>query len=545
MKWLPRRSARLVLRLVSVAALCAAAGCNPAAEICQLLGCGNSAAPVDSPGKFSYYSIVDFANPPYNENDFCFSGDTSCIYDVQNNLASNLQTDKWTLNNGVTEAIVNNAWTADPTATNIIGETANLLYVSSHGAVLNGSQAEVCLRNCNDSEFGNDYAFGPSDIPNSWSGPTWVVFDACDVVQANVGWEGLFGGSLHGILGWNNGTNGLTDDGQTVFARMINGYSTALDAWDAAVAEGGDASSASALVPTSNESDPIEAKGGPHYGYDGDTNPVYFSYSSGSLQPSIATLSSAPTSTYSLIAEPMNETYWYNFYGGSSVPSETIHPTGNEDLYENPYVYVDHYLASGGLYAEAPSTDTAKGFSQSDALQYAISWIGSNGGGLPSDAVLTYAGAETMAPTTAAATTDQPYPANRQYLFIWRHDASALFGSDKIQINIDDAGSLTKYTETVSTYNTVCRCTIQHVIVYYAAPWIPEYHVHVYSRLWRTVGAPLQSVNPTTAFSTYALCGSGMGDTQSIAVPCGIAQSAGKTLFFDEVSNTVSSGEGI
>jgi hypothetical protein len=368
--------ARPFARAIGFVALVLVAGCNPTSLICGLVECGNATAPVDSPGTFSYYAIVTYGDG----STLCPGSTNDCIYGVSNNLGTPMQNNKWTLSNGVTEAIVGGSWTADPTATSIINETANLLYVNSHGNVLNGNQAEVCLRNCNDSQFGNDYAWGPSDIPNPWSGPTWLVLDSCDVVQPNVGWEGVFGRNLHGILGWNGGTYALTDSGLQAFARAIGQYSTALDAWDTALAQTSDASLASALVPLQNESDDIEARGGPHYGYDGDTNPVYLSYANGSLQAQIAMLSSAPASTYSLIGESMNETYWYNFYGGGSVASETIHPTTNEDLYRNPYVYVDHYLGSGGLMAVTPATGTAKGFYQDDALQYAEEWIASSGG---------------------------------------------------------------------------------------------------------------------------------------------------------------------
>ena len=534
--------ARHFAKAAGFVALVLVAGCNPTSAICQLLECGNSAAPVDSPGTFSYYAIVNYGDG----STFCPDQSTDCIYGVSNNLGTPMQNSKWTLSNGVTEAIVNGSWTADPTATSIINETANLLYVNSHGNVLNGNQAEVCLRNCNNSQFGNDYAWGPSDIPNPWNGPTWLVLDACDVVIPGVGWEGVFGGNLHGILGWNGGTYALSDGGLQAFARAIGQYSTALDAWDTAVAQTGDASLASALVPQPNETDDIEARGGPHYGIDRDTNPIYLSYANGSLQAQIAMLSSAPASTYALTGESMNETYWYNFYGGGSVASEIIHPTGNEDLYRNPYAYVDHYLASGGLVAVTPATGTAKGFYQDDALQYAEQWIASNGGQLPSHAVLTFGGAQTISPTTTAPTSDAPAPGNRQYMFVWRHGSSGLLGSDKIQINIDDAGTWTRVPETVGgTYNSNCQCIIPKVIFVNGPPWIPAFHVHLYTRLWRTIGAPLQPVAASGTYSAYALCGSDIGSTQSTASPCGAVQSGGRTILVDLSSGASYGSEGI
>ena len=148
----------------------------------------------------------------------------------------------------------------------------------------------------------------------------------------------------------------------------------------------------------------------------------------------------------------MNESYWYNYYGGSNVPSVTSQPSANEKLYRNPYVLVDHYYASGGLFVAGVGTRTARGFSISQALSYAQSWIQSNGG-MPSDAALTFAGEENITPSTAQATSDQPYPNIGQYIFTWRHAESGLLGPDRIDIAIDDNGHLTTYTKYVQVWD--------------------------------------------------------------------------------------------
>lgn len=166
--------------------------------------------------------------------------------------------------------------------------------------------------------------------------------------------------------------------------------------------------------------------------------------------------------------------------------------------------------------AVTPATGTAKGFYQDDALQYAEQWIASNGGQLPSDAVLTFAGAQTISPTATAPTSDAPTPQNRQYMFVWRHGSSGLLGSDKIQINIDDAGVWIRTPETVGgTYNIKCQCMIPKTIFVNTPPWIPAYHVHLYTRLWRTIGAPLQPVASSSTYSSYVLCGSDIGNPRA------------------------------
>lgn len=238
----------------------------------------------------------------------------------------------------------------------------------------------------------------------------------------------------------------------------------------------------------------------------------------------------------------MNESYWYSYYGGGSVPSTTTHPTSNEDLYRNPYVTVDHYLASGGILVSAARTGTAKGFAASDAYQYATNWI-QNNGGLPSDAALTYAGEEVMQPDSTQATSDQPYPNRVSYIFTWRHASSGILANDKITVAVDDAGHLTKYYKDYYVWNPVCKCELEKVLPYYAPPWVPVYHITTYARVWRTLAAPVQTITPQITASSYAYCASDMTAPTSQAIPCGIdASSSGPTYRSLMTGAVVSSG---
>lgn len=298
------------------------------------------------------------------------------------------------------------------------------------------------------------------------------------------------------------------------------------------------------LVPSANSKDSIEASGGPHFGYNGETNPeYYFILNDGSITVvSPMTLSSAPQSTYSLLGEHMDESSWYNYYGGSSVPSTITHPSTNENVYRNQYVTVAHYLASGGLVVTAARTGTAKGFGASDAYQYAVNWIQSNGG-MPGDAVLTYAGDETMQPVSIQPTNDQPYPNRTSYIFTWRHASSGILSNDKITVAVDDAGHLTKYYDDYYVWNSVCRCEMEKVRPYYAAPWVPEFHIGTYVRVWRTLGAPTQAMIPQIASPSYAYCASDMSSPISQAIPCGVSTtSSGKTFRNLMTGAVISSG---
>jgi hypothetical protein len=541
-----------ILKPAAVGLLLFLAACNPTAEICALTqDCGASSPPVDAPGTYSLYSVVDFTNGDEFPSLCVGFSNTStyaqCFYDYQNNLGADLSSAGWS-GSTTTDGYINGAWTTTPIQESTIQNTrSNLLFIGSHGSVDPG-QAVVCLRNCDDGNtVGSTYSFEPSEVP-SWNGPNWLLLDGCSDVQQGVGWENTFGGSLHGILGWNNAVWGLdtSDAAQATFVRLIKGYDTALDAWDQATAATDSSIYASALIPAANAADDIEAAGGPHFGPNGSTNPQYYTrVNDGKLSvTSTATLPSVPASVYSLTPEAMNESYWESEYGGSSVPSTLTHPTANEDLYRNPYVYVDHYLASGGLIAATASTGTAQGFSEVDAYNYALSWINQNGG-LPADAVLTFAGPETISPTSTAPTSDRPYPNTRQYIFVWRHGSSGLLSNDKIEIHIDDAGAYTKYQKYITILSPHCMCDIQELITYYAAPWVPVYHMHIYVREWRSIGGVLRSfqVENTGGATSYALCGSDISATTSEATPCGVTTTASGSRILIDLSSGMRTSE--
>lgn len=501
---------------------------------CQFTNCGGTqcgTSTSDEPGSFSYYAQISF-NPNGSNNSFCFNNDSSCTYDVRDNFAAPLQQAGWTLNNGVTSAVLNGAWTGpDVTADDINNEHPSMLYVFSHGGMAGGTDPQICLYNCDGSTWGGDYSWGSQTLPAQWNGPNWLILDVCDVVQQTTAWDSIFGGSLHGILGWNANTHeGLSepgDAGYQTFDKLIEGYDTAVDAWEQSARVTDSPSMMAMLIPAQNSGDAIEAAGGPHFGYNGDTNPEYYFIQSdgtvGVVSP--MALSAEPSQAYSLIGEQMNESYWYNYYGGGGVSSAITHPSSNEDLYRNPYVTVTHYLASGGIVVNAGRTGTAKGFSAGDALQYALNWIQDNGG-LPSDAVLTYAGDEVVQPNSVQPTSDQPYPNRTSYVFTWRHANSGILSNDKITVAVDDAGHLTTYN--MRTYNVRCGCWYERA--YQAPPWVPVYHVSTYARVWRTLGAPTQTINPTITGSSYAYCASDMAAPVSEAVPCAVSgTSSGRT----------------
>jgi len=509
---------RTFWKTAAFAGLLLLGGCDYSGLLCYVQDCGAPAPPADSPGSYTLFSIVSFTNL----SSFCLdSTDNFCNYDLSENLGTQLQGYSWNNDRTVTDGYINDSWTSpDLKETDVIGTTSNLLYVSSHGSI----SGSICLRYCN-SGTGYDRDVEINDLPGAWHGPNWLVLDACSAVNPNANWARIFGGNLHGILGFNREGYGLTDAGQKKFTELIHGYSTAIDAWDAATALTSDAQNASALIPAANKSDAIEARGGPHFGYDGSTNPQYLSRAKGTLstQP-VSLLATAPSASYALVPEAMNESYWASYYGGSSVPSTTSHPSSNEDLYRNPYISVDHFLGSGGLEMISSSTGTARGFGESDAYQFALSWIDENGG-LPPDAVLTYSGIESINPENEAPTSDEPNPSTRQYIFVWQHGSSGVVDGDKIQINVDDAGSLTTYTEEQDVYSQMCRCEVPKIHLWRSQPWVPVFHIHQYVRLWRSLGMQVAnySTSATAGIAGFGFCGSDMSEAQSVAVPCGVA----------------------
>lgn len=72
------------------------------------------------------------------------------------------------------------------------------------------------------------------------------------------------------------------------------------------------------------------------------------------------------------------------------------------------------------------------------------------------------------------------------------------------------------------TFSTLCHCELQTFAAEQVPPWIPAYHVHLYTRLWRTVGAPLQPAPSSSIYSAYALCGSDHHEhpKRSLALRC-------------------------
>ena len=482
--------------------------------------------PQDTPGSYSYYSQEAFTNP--NLSSFCLSSyDMNCVFIVNANFGQPLSGAGWSINNGNTDGFINGAWTVtETTASQVIADTANVVYIDSHGGVF-GGLATICLRDCNGSQVGGTVGVGTGDIPSRWSGPTWLIVDACDVVQPGVGWESVFGGHLHGILGYNAQVDGLNLSGYAALTKYIIGYDTAMDAWEQAVAAGSDFSHIAMLVPNANTYDRIEARGGPHFGYDGDTNPVYYycCNTQGGVTPgSVARLGSPTSTVYSLTPEQMNESYWYNLYGGANVPHSYTTPSSNEHLYRNPYVLVNHYLASGGLLVASSATGTARGLSESAAYQFALSWIQSNGG-LPSDAVLTFTGDETVAPTQLPVVVGGAYPNVRQYAFIWRHGSSGILSGDKIQVNVDDEGTwrIACDKSPDPPFRRTCHRTNE---------WLAKGHITTYVRVWRSIGSTTssiirhaytlpQQIVPSQA-SGNALCASDMTLASSVATPCDV-----------------------
>ncbi len=485
-------------------------------NLCFGTQCG-APPPVDSPGTFSYYAQEAFTY----QNAFCLdSHDSFCTFAVNADFAQPLGGYGWTLHNGITDGYINGVWTsAETTANQVIGDTSNLIYMSSHGGV-SGSSALICLRNCNGNAVGGTIAVGTADIPNAWRGPAWFVLDACSVVQPNVGWEQIFGGNLHGMLGFNVEFSGLDESARKTFASLIGTYTRAIDAWEKTVAVDNDTPFLAMLIPSANTGDVIEARGGPHFGYDGDANPVYYHCcdSQGQITTSsIARITTGSTTVYSLTPESMDENYWFNYYGGANVSYTLQHPSTNENIYRSADIIVDHYLASGGVIIGSASTGTSKGISMQDAYSFATSWL-TNNGGLPSDAALTFDGAETLSPYPAPGQYT-PYTNVRQYVFTWRHANSGVSSGDKIQVNVDDDGSFEiQCTENDPPAKNHC---------WHTDVWQPSPHITTYVRVWRSLGQNVGQISrisytPPSGMQASGtnLCASDIMSTTSTATPC-------------------------
>jgi hypothetical protein len=543
---------RAIVRIFAAAA----AACAPL----LLSGCldfGQGSNPGGSPGTFSYYSMVSFPGQAY----FCDTNNSACFYQVQNSFGTPMKSNGWSLKNGVTEGNLNGAW-LPPTqlqANTVIGDSSNLVYFGSHGSIING-QATLCLESCTGVGAGGSNSISTSIIPAAWNGPTWLVLDACDVVVSGAGWEGTFGGNLHGILGFSQSvtvgygnSSALGASGLSTFVNDIKNYTTAKQAWIDATGTADITPLIGMLIPTENTADVIEARGGPNFGNDGDTDVqfqqnVAYANAVTLVQPKPL---KATGSTYDLTAETVNETAWLNSYGNPSITKTS--PSDNEHDFTSNTAIVRHYVASGGVEAESPESGTAGAVNQTDAYNYALTWIGNNGG-LPSDAVLSFAGRITNPFTDAIVPpscgrlcrlSPSDYPANNntaQWMFIWRHKNNGMLWGDKIQVNVDDAGSWTILPETCGGEGGGPQECI-------TAPWIPSVHVTLYSRVWRTlagvhatpglVAVPdsLGTLEPNATQSAQGLCSPDMASKTMVAVPCQQYTSAnGKVHYYTDLT---------
>jgi hypothetical protein len=515
-------------------------GCN---EICfgsycvgGSSGSGSGSGPVDSPGTFSYYDQLSFTSSDLSS--FCFnSSDASCVDQIPDDFGTPLTTAGWQLDNGIVDGYVNGAWTTQETsASEVTGDTSNIILISSHGSVGNG-QSVICLRDCNGAAYGGTVAISTVGVPNGWQGPNWFLVNACEVVQANVGWESKFGGSLHGILGFSQDNQGLEDPGLSTLSTLIESHDNAIDAWEKAVAADQLTQYIGMLVPAKNASDSLEANGGPHFGYNGDTNPIYYycCNSNNAVTTASPSMVSSATSAYTLVPESVSESQLLTKYDASSTTYKMQEPNTNEHVFASQGVIVQHYLASGGIVVSMQSTGNAYGVSPAAALSYAQSWLENTGGGLPSDAVLTFAGIETMSASPTTLWGSVPYPNVKEYVFIWQHGTSGVLSGDKIQVNVDDAGTFTYSCH-------VLRGSVESCA--YSGPWVSSPHVAAYVRIWRSLGTPAIAPTPAPGAAipaSYlglrrvgtALCASNMVSTSNVATPCAVYGATGTRYFVD------------
>lgn len=527
------KALRLTASLLAALAAVTLYGCDTAICFGSICLGGSPPPPQDQPGSFSYYAIMSYTG----QDNLCLGNgghvvtgavnpdDPNCFWSVNNNFAQPLTSKSWAETVGDTDGYISGNWTTATTEAQVLADHSNLVFILSHGyAPYGAANSMICLRNCDSVTIGGTSSIVSSDMVR-WNGSNWLIVDGCDAVQPFSGWESTFGGSLHGVLGYRGLTSPMSAAGLTTLANLIAGYDTAMDAWEQANRASWGQQNLGMYIPNANKPDAIERAGGPHFGPNGSTAPVFYYCCDnlGNATPgSISRLPSASSQVYSLTPETMNETYWYNLYGGGNVSSRITYPSNNEHLYRNPYVMVDHFLASGGLIVAAPPTGTGKGFSQDDALSYAQSWVSSNGG-WPSDATLSYAGAEIISPTQLPVDDGAPYPQVRQYVFKWRHGQSGVILGDKLEVAVDDHGTWTVACtrNPDPPYNPRC---------YLTTPWKPSFHIVGYTRVWRSIAS---SVRQITRLHTYtvrqplvpstpgnALCSSDMTDPNSIAKPC-------------------------
>lgn len=516
------------------------AGCNLFAS---------SGGPPDMPGVVSSYSVMNFTNGALS--DFCsLPNEPACFYTVDNSFTSVLTNANWAAAQDLTEGIINNQWTSPKIQANtILGDTPNLMYIGSHGGIIS-NQAIICLVDCipGTTQVGGSTAIGIPDIPKKWAGPNWLLVDACNVVQPNVGWEGVFGGSLHGILGFGGNYSGLSGSSLDAFATALTSFSTAFNAWSAAFPKNDQPNSATMLIPNANLADVIEATGGPHFGYNNSTSPIYYVWSQNQFVPqTVNRLVTQPPSGYQLVGESMDENAWINQYGGNNVPHQIL-TRSNSHVWISAGAIVHHYLASGGLSAVTPATGTAQGIGIDDALAYAQSFVANNGG-LPTDAALTYGGILTDQPNQYQALQGAPYPNNLSYMFIWRHSTSGVLGNDKIVVTVDDSGGLTRYTRSYRYWDPHCQCWHEGYTYYYDEPWVPQLHMSNYSRVWRVpdLRHPLafsrrrgqRRPQPNGSLTGYAYCASDMAYPANIAYPCQVFSSPTDNTMVDVLTGGV------
>ncbi len=489
-----------------------------------------------SPGSFSYYNEAGFAT----QQNFCAPTDYNCYFQVATYFGSALIDNfAWHETNGNTDGAYQGSVTSTQAGT-IIGDTSTLMYISTHGNsyLPNNGQSYLCLYACDNESYGGNIAIttdvnaGSGVIPNSWNGPNWLIIDSCEVVNQDVGWESKFGGNLHGILGFSStvdrigdGTSAVGQSGLETLVNDIGSYQPAIKDWEDAVGTAEQTPYIGMLVPQANTGAAIELNGGANFGVNGATNPLFYQALGGGVGTTQTSGTSVNGTEYTLTPETVNESYWMNLYGN---PGAMSYPSTNEHVYATSTAVVRHYFASGGLVAITPASGTAGAVSESQALQYAETWIGNNGG-MPSDAVLSYGG-QISNPNPSVITTGYSYPVvaptssfpaynnTRAWVFIWRH-ASSIINGDKIEVMVDDAGSWTFYN-----YSSLG-------IYYYYTPWVSSPSVRLYSRVWRTLAAPVGTVSMVTPATTLAsdrsapatttgYCAPDMASTSTTAIPC-------------------------
>ena len=193
--------------------------------------------------------------------------------------------------------------------------------------------------------------------------------------------------------------------------------------------------------------------------------------------------------TYSLTTENVSDSYLASKADQYEAGSTKYYASSNEYVIASKSYVGSHYEASAAVIAQAPHSNLPYTYTQTDALNFAISELQQNGGGLPSDAVLYRVDAHMRIDNSGTSTL-------MGYEFYWRH-ASDMRGGDQIIVGIDNQ------SRTVCSDWEVNACGHK-----YCASWQTVYdqRVNFMYRLWRTIGIhPLSvsgnSVSPAQAFS--------------------------------------------